>query len=270
MSAARSRAGHDHVPAIACTVAMVAACAGGTTRTMGEHTPFAGCDRAVAPPPAGLGLDPFYTRYLDGYGTPVVSSSKVSVEALVTACRITGQLVAARADVRQALAASHFRIAVLGLDERTTDIPEYADLYAAFPDTDWNETRGLGATRVRPVSSCAEENLRCLPGDIYPGQVLLVQMAAHGLRDLGIAQVDNQFMGQLRSAYAAAMDNRLWTGTYATTNPDVYWAIGTQAWFRANATTPVEGRAAVTEYDPPLAALLAAYLPPQGWQPDCY
>jgi hypothetical protein len=257
-------------PVLALILSTAAACDGGTTVNLGQHAPFAGCVGSPTAPPASLGLDPFYRKYLDGNGTPVVSSAEVSDRALGEACRITGELVAARAEVRAALAANDFHVAVLARSERTTDIPEYADLYAVFPDTDWNQLRGIGATHARPVASGSEENLLCLSGDIYAGQSILVQMTAHALRDLGIVDVDAQFGGAIRAAYASAMSAGLWADTFAAEDPDVYWAAGSQAWFGANSHLPVNDRAAVTAYDPGLGALLAQYLPSDRIHLGCY
>ena len=158
--------------------------------------------------------------------------------------------------------------AALGLV--TTDIPEYADLYAAFPGTDWNTLRGLGATHARPVSSCDEQNLLCLASDAFSGETVLVQMLAHSLRDVGIVDVDAQFTEHVQAAYTAAMANGLWTNTWAATNADYYWAMGGQVWFGANTLAPVNSRAALVDYDPPLAALLGAYLPADDWHAGCY
>ena len=250
--------------------ALASACNGGQTKYMGSHAPFAGCDASPTVPPTALGLDPFYAKYLDGYGTPVVASDKVSDRALQAACRITGEMVSARADVRAALASNRLRVAVLATSEVTTDIPEYADLYLAFPGSDWNALRGISATRVRPVSSCDEQNLLCLASDAYPGQTILVQMLAHSLRDLGIVDVDAQFTDHVRTAYASAMNNGLWNNTWAANGADYYWAIGAQVWFGANTQAPVNSRAALVGYDPTLAALLGAYLPADDWHPGCY
>jgi hypothetical protein len=250
--------------------AIASACDGGQTKFMGSHAPFAGCDASPTTPPAALGLDPFYAKYLDGYGAPVVASDKVSDRALQSACRITGEMISARADVRAALATNRLRVAVLGTSEVTTDIPEYADLYAAFPGTDWNTLRGLGATHARPVSSCDEQNLLCLASDAFPGETVLVQMLAHSLRDVGIVDVDAQFTEHVQAAYTAAMANGLWTNTWAATNADYYWAMGGQVWFGANTLAPVNSRAALVDYDPPLAALLGAYLPADDWHAGCY
>jgi hypothetical protein len=255
---------------LAAPVLVAAACVGDNTEYMGAHTPFAGCDQRPAAPPATLGLDAFYTKYLDGYGTPVLGSADVSDQALQLACRITGEMVSLREDVRQALADHHLRVAVLAQSEVTTDIPEYADLYTAFPDKDWNTLRGIGATRIRPVASCAEENLLCLPGDPFASASVLVQMLGHGLRDLGIKAIDSEFGSQVQSAYASALAQGLWAGTAAAANVQDYWAVTTEAWFGVNSRLPARGHAAVMQYDPSLGALFAAYLPADDWRPGCY
>jgi hypothetical protein len=177
-------------------LALLGGCDGGKTEHMGAHAPFAGCSTSPTVPPAALGLDPFYAKYLDGYGLPVVASAAISDHALLAACRITGEVVALRADVRAAMAANRLHVAVLATGERTTDIPEYADPHAAFPDTDWNALRGLGATRVRPVASAGEENLLCLPGVVYAGESVLLWALALALSDLGIVEVDKQTDGE--------------------------------------------------------------------------
>jgi hypothetical protein len=250
--------------------ALAAAACDGKTMSMGAHTPFAGCTSTPAAPPTELGLDPFYAKYLDGYGTPVVSSDKVSDQALVQACRITGNLVSLREDIRQALDSKHHHVAVLAQGEKTTDIPEYADLYQDFPNTDWNAIRSLGATRQRPVTSDGEENLRCLPGDIYPGLSALVGMLAQSVRILAIAEIDSTFTGKIRAAYDSAMSQNLWANTTATNSAEDYWALGSSAWLGASTKLPVNSHAALSTYDPPLAALLAQYLPSNDWRSTCY
>ena len=246
------------------------ACDGGKTLEMGSHAPFAGCAASPTIPPAALGLNPFYVKYLDGYGTPVVSSANVSDEALLAACRITGNMVAKREEVRVAMAGNNHRVVVIAENERTTDIPEYADLYTVFPNTDWNTYRAVSPTAVRPISSTSEENLRCLPGDVYEGDSALVWTLAHGLLELGIVDVDPQFAGEVQAAYTSAMAQGLWATTSATENVDDYWAAGSQAWFGASAHLPVKTRDELAGYDATLADLLATYLPANDWRPGCY
>src|SRR5206468_9701340 len=133
------------------------------TSYIGADWPAAACEVTPAAPPAALRADPFYAKYLDANGIPVLASARPADSALQQACRIVVHVTGARDDVRGAMAAAGMRVAVIARDEHTTSIPEHRDLYTAFPGTDWDATtRGVGATRARPVSSCGEENLLCL------------------------------------------------------------------------------------------------------------
>ena len=51
----------------------------------------------------------------------------------------------------------------MGADEVTTDIPEHTTLGQWWD----KRARGLGATRSRPVSTGAEENVLCYSDDLY-------------------------------------------------------------------------------------------------------
>jgi len=155
-----------------------------------------GCDAPIVAPVAALGLATSYAKYLDAEGIPVVSSAKVSDAALRASCRIVKKMVSFRADVRDAMKARAARVAVMARTEKTTDVPEHADLYTAFPGTDWNErARGLGGTVARPATSCAEENLLCEKEDRYRGENILVHELAHGMVNLGVVFADKTFKG---------------------------------------------------------------------------
>jgi len=131
-------------------VAAGAGCDAGKTILIGQEEPAARCLLPPTAPPAGT--PPFYQKYLDGYGIPVQSSAAVSDTALASACLIAVNLVRFRADVREELMRERQRVAVLGLDEVTTDVPEYANLYTMFPGPDWDAMRGVGATIMIPVT----------------------------------------------------------------------------------------------------------------------
>jgi hypothetical protein len=180
--------------------------------------------------------------------------------------------------VRAAMVRNGMRVAVIAQDEVMTDIPEYRDLADAFPDRDVDrDTRSLGASLQRPVSSSAEENVLCLADDLFAGESLLVHSIAHGMRRLGIIPVDSEWDARLSSAYQSALERGLWQGTYAARDAEQYWAEGVQDWYDVNVeASPPDGihnsvntRAELREYDPALAALIAEYLPDDGWRPRC-
>jgi hypothetical protein len=251
-------------------------CSGGT-KYIGSHGESAEC-AAPGAPPSELGLDPFYERYLDARGVPVVSSSNVSDTALESACDAAIHMLSKDADVLARLSDNGFKVAVIGVDEVLTDLPEFSDLYEQNPNVDWNYTvRSLGGSVERPVSSVGEENVLCLSEDMFVGESILVHSIAHGLRSLGIVDIDPEWDAELRAAYDESLAAGLWEDTFAATEPSQYWAEGVQSWYDTNieATPPngvhneVNTRSELRAYDPELAALIAEYVPDDDWRPAC-
>ncbi len=263
--------------AAAAAVAAVVAGAGcdaGSTKQLGGDYPAASC--AATPTDAPANFDPFFEKYLDGNGIPVLASAAVSDDAVRTACIIVVRMLSKRDDVRQAMIGQQMRVAIIGRNEVTTDIPEYRNLNAMFPQQDWNRLRGVGATIMIPVSSVGEENLLCLQDDIFAGEKLLVQTFATAVL-LGLGDADNTFEPRLRDAYDAAINAGLWRNTYAEVNDIEYYAEGVQSWFDANLDVaqpdgnngPVNTRAELRAYDPTLATLIGETMPDDSWRPQC-
>jgi len=224
--------------------------------------------------PAGerdrLALAPSYVQYVRAVGgIPVVASEQVQPEALAEAAWLIDKMLAKRADVAAAIGRSPVRFVVMAHDERTTDVPEHSDLE---PRDYWDRrARGLGATLVRPATSCGEENLLCFDGDPYADENILIHEFAHTIHQIGLAEVDPSFEIRLRAAFEEAVRADRWAGTYARENPAEYWAEGAQSWFCCNRTNDREHGAvnspvAVAEHDPPLAALLGEVFSPDPWR----
>jgi hypothetical protein len=215
-------------------------------------------ERRVQSPPASLGLDPFYAKYVEATGYPIVSSAAVSDYALLEAAYLVDMMLARRPDVRAAMVASGSRLIVMGYAEFTTDIPEYEGLE---PKDFWDRrARGLGGSETDPVCSCAEENVLAFPGDPYSTENILIHEFAHNIHLRGMVNVDESFDGRVESAYSAAMNAGLWKSKYASTNHHEYFAEGVQSWFNNNRQDDhdhnhVNTRAELVEYDPGLAAL---------------
>ena len=218
--------------------------------------------------PAKMGLAPFYKKYVNAAGIPVVASARVSDQALETAASIVTSMLSARADLTSELIRQRVRVAVMAPQEVTTDIPEHADLNRVFPVFDWNlRCRGVGATQERPACSCAEENLLQLPEDRYRGENILIHEFAHTVLQMGLETRDPNFRAILVKTYQAARAQRLWDNTYAGSNPDEYWAEGVQDWFDCNQVgsdgihNHIHTQEQLRRYDPTLAALLAQVFP---------
>lgn len=217
-------------------------------------------------PPGGLRLDPFYQKYLDAFGIPIVSSNAVTDRAHYQARELFSEVLANRPDLLEALADTRTHVAIMAEGEVLTDIPEYRNLYRLAPGRDWDvitEGGGVGPNTAIPVLVVAEENLICLESDLAPHADVMIHEIGHAVLTMAIEfkLKDTKFRRRVESAYANALAAGLWNHTYAATNPDEYWAEGTTAWFDLNSPPDslrnyVNTRAELIEYDPTLAALL--------------
>jgi hypothetical protein len=226
----------------------------------------------VKPVPASLGLDPFYKKYVDADGIPVVSSERVPDEALLVARDIVNSMLAMRPDIRKALIDAKWRTGVIGETEMTMDIPEYGNFRRPGKpegepinqlDRDYhaNRSRGMGGN---PTTG-AEENILGYPGTRYWGEHIFVHEFAHAMNS-GLRRADPEAAAAIRVAYDSAMAaGKYVDGTrkhYATTNAGEYFAEGVQWWFFSNygecfngvkVETPEEFAA----YDPMLNAIIS-------------
>lgn len=203
-------------------------------------------------------LAPFYQKCIVISGFPILSSAKVDDAALLEAADIVHGMLDGREDILKAMAKAHIRLTVMGVSERTCDVPEHSDLR---PPEYWNvRARGLGASHDRPSVSGAEENVLCLEGDPYSTENIMVHEFAHAIHDTGLEKTDPTFDRRLKEAYKAAMDSGKWKGKYAAENHHEYWAEAVQSWFGTNRENDalhnhVNTRAELIEYDPAVAKL---------------
>ena len=190
----------------------------------------------VSKVPESLKLDPFYKKYLNANGIPVISSRRVPDSALVQAWIIvkfmTNDLPPKVLKQMQDVGA---RVGVMARYEGTTDIPEHADL-ANDTTLNWDlRARGLGGDMDLPLTTCAEENLLCYQIDKYHAEDILIHEFAHAVHLIGIAPLDTTFNTTLKNYLDQAVSNRKYDNTYAKTNIYEYWAEGIQNWFNVNA-----------------------------------
>jgi hypothetical protein len=229
----------------------------------------------VLPVPDSLGVNPFYRKYVDAMGIPVISSEKVPDDALLVARDIINTMLSARPDLRKAMIARKWRTGVIAEVEMTADIPEYSkmkrpDAPPGEPhnqlDRDYhaNRSRGLGGN---PTTG-AEENLLGYPGTRYYGEHIFVHEFSHAIMGGGIRDVDPKMHAEIRAAYDSAMAAGKYVHPdgrkhYATTNAGEYWAEGAQWWFFSNygecfaGNIKVETPHELKAYDPKLYELLS-------------
>ena len=255
----------------------------GTEQTAADATPPAGDEapdnlqsvlEQIQPPDADLierlSLDTnFYKQHLDADGIPIVASDRVNPYALLEGRWVLQNMLSNRQDVTGAIAQTSTRLAIMAVDEFTTDIPEHSDL---SPADYWDRrARGLGATNTRPAVSAGEESILQLPGDPYSTESILVHELAHVIHLQGLNAIDDNFNATLESYYDQAMAEGLWEGTYAATNPREYFAEGVQSWFGTNRENDsehndIDTREELVSYDGRLAGLLAEVFAGNQWQ----
>lgn len=212
----------------------------------------------VTAPPAGMDLDPLYTKYISAGGYPIVGSPDVDDFAMKEAAWLVNMMLAQRPDIKRAMIDGGSRMVVMDYQQMTTDVPEHAHLR---PKDYWDRrARGLGGSRTDPICSCGEENLLGYPGDPYPTENILIHEFAHSIHLRGIVRIDPTFDDRLQQTYNTAMKAGLWKDKYAASNKNEYWAEGVQSWFDNN--RPADGshnhvntRRELIEYDPALADL---------------
>ena len=212
----------------------------------------------VKRPPAELKAGPFYKKYIDAGGYPILASGEVDDFALKEAAFLVDQMLARRPDVKRAMIASGSRLLIIAHNEFTTDLPEFAQMK---PKDFWDaRARGTGGSRTDPYCSCGEENLLGYPGDPYAAECILIHEFAHNIHLRGMVNVDPTFDRRLKESYDCAMDRGLWKGKYASVNHHEYFAEGVQSWFNNNRPPDhdhnhVDTRRELKEYDAGLAAL---------------
>ena len=237
----------------------------------------------VTPPPAELKLDPFYTKYADAAGIPIVASEEVRSDAVLMLRDIVNHMLVKRPDLRAELVRRGSRLMIIGAKQGQMDLPEYRNMkkpakedprltpgererydlpggIASMTDAEyWNRrARGLGGIRT----SCGEENLIGIEGSRYFGEHICVHEFSHGIMS-AIRSVDPGLMKEIEAAYAAAKAKGLFRKHYAENTVAEYWAEGTQWWFWSNFfwMTPEKVEIwtpeSLKEYDPTLFELLS-------------
>jgi hypothetical protein len=231
-----------------------------------------------APPPPALCLEPFYAKYLDSGGIPVIGSARVPDSALERTGAIVAEMLASRPDLRAELVREGVRIGIIAADEAITDLPEnrgwkkpargdprltscelkYYDRIAAVSDRDyWNaRARGIGGA----FTTVGAENVLAERGDRYFGENILVHEFSHAIL-AAVRRADPALYRGAERAYAEAKAKGRWKGDYAAVTLDEYWAEGTQFWFNDNKLARLDEADIVSDrdlqrYDPALYKVL--------------
>ncbi len=206
----------------------------------------------ITAPPAALGFDPFYKKYMDCDGISVIGSEKVDDRAFYRLKYLLDKMLSTRPEMRQALVRDGVRYIIIAAEEQVTDVPEYSNMK---PKAFWNErARGFGGR----VTSCGEENLLSLPTDRYEDESIFIHELAHAIDSRCLRLIEPEFKQRLEELYEEAMAKGLYKHDYAATNIAEYWAESVQAYFDADRENnwnhnDINTREELNEYDPKMA-----------------
>jgi alpha-glucosidase len=229
----------------------------------------------VTTPPDSLHLDPFYKKYVDVNGIPLISSHRVPDSAIVAAHRTLYAMTSMLPKVvLDSMVNRGTRVAIMARYEGTTDIPEHRDL-ANDTTLNWDlRARGLGGDLNLPLTSCAEENVLAYQIDKYHAEDILIHEFAHSIHLIGLMLAVKDFDSRLKQCYENAKMRGILDATYRITDKEEYFAEAVQDWFNVNAEMDhADGkhnwcntREELEEYDPDLYNLLAEYFPKTNLQ----
>ena len=231
----------------------------------------------VTAPPASYGFDPFYQKYTDAFGIPIVSSKNVSDDALLIARDMINYMLVNRPDIRAGMIKLNARLSIIGKSEMQTDLPECRDWKKPAPDdrrltpaerASYNQPGGIASMtdrgywdqRARGMggiqTSCAEENLLGYPGTRYFGENIMVHEFSHNIMAV-LQKIDPEIIKEINAAYQAAKAKGMYKDQYAINTVAEYWAEGTQWWFWSNmefydGSTRLQSPDDLKAYDPVL------------------
>jgi hypothetical protein len=128
---------------------------------------------------------------------------------------------------------------------------------------------GAGGVSDHPITACDERNLLEEPDDPYQrgasaySQNICVHELAHTIMNVGLTPEEQT---RIEDRFLAEQQEGLWTGDYAMTNADEFWAVMSQFYFSAGPSATYDpsfhhianGPAKLKQYDPETFALLDA------------
>ncbi len=213
----------------------------------------------LSPPPTTLKLDPFFRKYVDADGIPVVSNNSVDDAALLESKRLLEAAVPAELHGR--FVSAGLRVELFDEAEGLKSLPEHQEDWASYGDL-----CGLTETTTFRVSVNAQAML-CRSQSCNVGSTFLHE-TGHATR----AAVSTELSDSIERAYTQAIAAGLWAKSYGRRNSDEYWAEGSQIWFDAKPAALGDGintRAKLKAYDETLAGLLTMMFGDDEWRYEC-
>ena len=204
-------------------------------------------------PPPHLNADPFYQKYLNAGGIPILAPETVSDEELRRTQATLLGMVADRPDLLDVLASQNTRILLYDRDKGgLSQLPELADDSDSKFSGVFTETSYGGAV-VAPAMTTYHCNETLIHEIAHALDYAIRTQDRKAYREPGFKQARNQ-------TYLSAMDAGLWAGRYESTVSHEYWAEMVVHWLRPDLFRTQLGLRDLSEYDSNAARLVEQYL----------
>lgn len=179
----------------------------------------------------------YYQKYKIQRGIVAKGSSNIKDEALEQALHISEVMLSKRDDIRKRLIENKVSIAIFTGEENYCDLPEAHDLknVKTFDGRSYCDICGVGAVRVRPITSICEDNLLKTKDDPYYGtEDILTHEFAHSIHVLGMKSEEKK---ELTRLYKHAVDKNIFSinkkdeRPYMILNEEEFFATLSAVWF---------------------------------------
>lgn len=193
-----------------------------------------------------------YTQQREVNGITIVASRRVSGEALDIA-EETIERAFENNDLIDALVAQHAYVIVADRSQGVLDLPEFGCLEERLGADFFTHVCGVADRADYPVATVNELDLTGDRSGPCGGLNILYHELGHLVQGWTL---DPQDYYDVRLLYQDAKDAGRYANAYASTNPNEYFAEGTQAYFLSQERGGGRDREWLREYDPELFALL--------------
>ena len=204
-------------------------------------------------PPPHLNADPYYQKYLNASGIPILAPESVPDEELRRTQATLLGMVADRPDLLDVLASQNTRILLYDKEKGgPAQLPELADDSDSKFSGVFTETSYGGAV-VAPAMTTYHCNETLIHEIAHALDYAIRIQDFNANREPGFKQARNQ-------AYLSAMEAGLWAGRYESTVSHEYWAEMVVHWLRSDVFRTQFGLSDLSENDSNASRLIEHYL----------
>lgn len=203
-------------------------------------------------PGAPVSFPAHYTQRRDHAGLVILASPGVDPKAFDIAEQTIDTMFATNS-LKDYLVAEGAYIVIRDGDERVTDLPEFACLASRYGPGFIDHICGVADDADYPIATVSELDLLGDREGPCRGLNVLYHEIGHLVQTWAIGPADYYDVKQF---YQDALSAGKYSGAYAGSNANEYFAEGTQAYFLSVDPRGRQNRAWLRSYDPDLFALL--------------